>query len=36
MGERPIEPGDILIGLGPSGTGMEETAQLTSALKYLP
>lgn len=35
---RPIRPGDILIltGVGPSGTGMEETAQLTSALKYLP
>lgn len=37
-GENPIRPGDILvlIGVGPSGTGMEETAQLTSALKYLP
>lgn len=33
-----IEPGDILvlIGRGPSGTGMEETYQLTSALKHLP
>jgi len=26
----------VLIGRGPSGTGMEETYQLTSALKYLP
>ena len=35
---RPIEPGDVLvlIGGGPSGTGMQETAQITSALKYLP
>ncbi|NHN34777.1 YjhG/YagF family D-xylonate dehydratase [Paenibacillus agricola] len=33
-----IHAGDILIlmGRGPSGTGMEETYQLTSALKYLP
>ncbi|NBD27354.1 YjhG/YagF family D-xylonate dehydratase [Paenibacillus glycinis] len=33
-----IAAGDILalIGRGPSGTGMEETYQLTSALKYLP
>ncbi|MCZ8517474.1 YjhG/YagF family D-xylonate dehydratase [Paenibacillus filicis] len=33
-----IEKGDImvLIGRGPSGTGMEETYQLTSALKHLP
>jgi dihydroxyacid dehydratase/phosphogluconate dehydratase len=35
---RPIEPGDVivLIGNGPSGTGMQETAQITSALRYLP
>ncbi|MBI4790517.1 MAG: YjhG/YagF family D-xylonate dehydratase [Chloroflexi bacterium] len=35
---RPIKPGDIivLIGCGPMGTGMEETYQLTSALRYLP
>lgn len=35
---KPIQPGDIiaLIGCGPMGTGMEETYQLTSALKYLP
>ena len=33
-----IEAGDILvlIGCGPMGTGMEETYQLTSALKHLP
>ena len=33
-----IVGGDILvlIGCGPSGTGMEETYQLTSALKHLP
>jgi putative YjhG/YagF family dehydratase len=35
---RPIQPGDVivLIGNGPSGTGMQETAQITFALKYLP
>jgi xylonate dehydratase len=35
---RPVEAGDVvvLIGAGPLGTGMEETYQLTSALKYLP
>lgn len=34
---RNVQPGDImvLIGLGPLGTGMVETAQITSALKYL-
>ncbi|MEQ6390671.1 YjhG/YagF family D-xylonate dehydratase [Bacillaceae bacterium S4-13-58] len=33
-----IQAGDVMIvmGGGPSGTGMEETYQLTSALKYLP
>ena len=33
-----IKAGDVvvLIGCGPLGTGMEETYQLTSALKYLP
>jgi putative YjhG/YagF family dehydratase len=33
-----ISAGDVLvlIGRGPSGTGMEETYQLTSALKHLP
>ncbi len=32
-----VQPGDIMvmIGLGPLGTGMVETAQITSALKYL-
>lgn len=35
---RPIEAGNViaLIGCGPMGTGMEETYQLTSALRYLP
>lgn len=35
---RDIVPGDVivLIGNGPSGTGMQETAQITIALKYLP
>ncbi len=34
---RPLKAGDVvvLIGRGPMGTGMEETYQLTSALKYL-
>lgn len=38
LGESPVKSGDIiaLIGCGPMGTGMEETYQLTSALKYLP
>jgi putative YjhG/YagF family dehydratase len=33
-----VAPGDILVvvGVGPLGTGMEETYQLTSALKYVP
>lgn len=33
-----VQPGDVLvlIGCGPLGTGMEETYQLTSALKHLP
>jgi len=36
--DKPVKPGDVvvLIGAGPIGTGMEETYQLTSALKYLP
>ncbi|HEY1305457.1 MAG TPA: YjhG/YagF family D-xylonate dehydratase [Vicinamibacterales bacterium] len=35
---RPIRAGDVivLIGIGPSGTGMQETAQITTALRYLP
>jgi putative YjhG/YagF family dehydratase len=38
LSENPAKAGDIiaLIGCGPMGTGMEETYQLTSALKYLP
>ncbi len=34
----PIKPGDVIVlaGIGPSGTGMEETAQVTIALKMLP
>jgi len=34
---RPLQAGDVvvLIGRGPMGTGMEETYQLTSALKHL-
>jgi putative YjhG/YagF family dehydratase len=34
---QPLQAGDIavLIGCGPMGTGMEETYQLTSALRYL-
>lgn len=33
-----VKAGDVMVlaGRGPSGTGMEETYQLTSALKYLP
>lgn len=33
----PVKPGDVivLIGVGPSGTGMEETYQVTSALKFI-
>ena len=36
--ERPVTSGDVivLIGNGPSGTGMQETAQITTALRYLP
>ena len=38
QGDSPIRSGDIiiLIGCGPMGTGMEETYQLTSALKHIP
>jgi putative YjhG/YagF family dehydratase len=34
----PVRPGDIIVlmGRGPLGCGMEETYQITSALKYLP
>jgi len=35
---QAIKPNDVivLIGAGPLGTGMEETYQVTSALKYIP
>ena len=35
---KAIEPGDVIVlaGNGPSGTGMQETAQITTALRYLP
>ena len=35
--ERAVGAGDVivLIGNGPSGTGMQETAQITTALRYL-
>jgi len=38
LSERTVKPGDVivLIGGGPLGTGMEETLQLTGALRYLP
>src|SRR5688572_18489343 len=38
LGVAPIAPNDVivLIGAGPLGTGMEETYQLTSALRYIP
>ncbi len=38
MREKRIATGDVVVlaGVGPSGTGMEETYQLTSALKQLP
>jgi putative YjhG/YagF family dehydratase len=38
QGAKPLEPGDVLVlaGCGPAGTGMEETYQLTSALRHLP
>jgi putative YjhG/YagF family dehydratase len=36
--DKPLEPGEVvvLIGGGPAGTGMEETYQVTSALKFIP
>lgn len=35
---RPVREGDVIVlmGTGPSGTGMQETAQITTALRYLP
>src|SRR5690606_36127815 len=37
-GEGAVVAGDVIVlaGCGPAGTGMEETYQLTSALKHLP
>jgi len=37
-GVAAIRPGDVIVlmGNGPSGTGMQETAQVTTALRYLP
>jgi len=37
QGERPLQPGDVLVlmGRGPMGSGMEEIYQITAALKYL-
>jgi putative YjhG/YagF family dehydratase len=37
-GEKRVEPGDVLVLIcrGPMGSGMEETYQITSALKFLP
>ncbi len=38
LGDGPVKPGDVLVlmGRGPQGTGMEETYQLTAALRHLP
>ncbi len=38
IAQPPIKPGDVMVlaGIGPSGTGMEEIAQVTLALKLLP
>lgn len=35
---NPVKAGDVvvMIGVGPMGTGMEETYQVTSALKFIP
>jgi dihydroxyacid dehydratase/phosphogluconate dehydratase len=37
QGTRSVQPGDVLVllGRGPLGSGMEETYQITSALKFL-
>jgi xylonate dehydratase len=37
-GQRAVVAGDVLVlaGIGPLGTGMEETYQVTSALKFVP
>jgi putative YjhG/YagF family dehydratase len=38
IGEKRVDPGDILVLIcrGPMGSGMEETYQITSALKFVP
>jgi putative YjhG/YagF family dehydratase len=38
LAEPPVRAGNVVVlaGLGPRGTGMEETYQVTSALKFLP
>lgn len=38
IGPERVDPGDVLIlcGRGPMGSGMEESYQVTSALRYLP
>jgi len=38
LSERLVKPGDVIVlmGGGPMGTGMEETHQLTAALRHLP
>lgn len=37
QGKKTIEPGDVIVlmGRGPSGSGMEETLQLTGALRHV-
>jgi xylonate dehydratase len=37
-GDDAVRPGDVVViaGCGPMGTGMEETYQVTSALKHIP
>ncbi len=37
-GDDAVHPGDVVVlaGCGPAGTGMEETYQLTAALRHLP
>ena len=38
LAQPPVAAGDVVVmaGLGPHGTGMEETYQVTSALKFIP
>jgi dihydroxyacid dehydratase/phosphogluconate dehydratase len=38
VADRRVEPGEVIVlaGRGPLGSGMEETYQLTSVLRYLP